>query len=143
MRLLVNGTAHDLVVRDDVRVSCKADRLIVESPDGTSSALAVRSGDKTYISYRGRQFVIGKAQRTRSRAVGSGDGEIRASMPGLVVQVLLEAGASVEIGDRILVVEAMKTQQPIVAPLSGVVESVRVKVGQQVAEEQILAIIVE
>ena len=64
-------------------------------------------------------------------------------MPGLVVQVLLEAGASVEIGDRILVVEAMKTQQPIVAPLSGVVESVRVKVGQQVAEEQILAIIVE
>ena len=143
MRLLVNGTAHDLVVRDDVRVSRKADRLIVESPDGTSSALAVRSGDKTYISYRGRQFVIGKAQRTRSRAVGSGDGEIRASMPGLVVQVLLEAGASVEIGDRILVVEAMKTQQPIVAPLSGVVESVRVKVGQQVAEEQILAIIVE
>ena len=64
-------------------------------------------------------------------------------MPGLVVQVLLEAGAEVAAGDRILVVEAMKTQQPIVAPLAGVVESVRVKVGQQVSEEQILAIVVE
>ncbi|MCH7904800.1 MAG: hypothetical protein IH944_09575 [Armatimonadetes bacterium] len=143
MRLLVNGTPHDLVVRDDVRVSREGDRLIVESPEGTSTALAIRSGDRTYISYRGRQFVVGKAQRTRSRAVGPGDGEIRASMPGLVVQVLLESGAEVAMGDRILVIEAMKTQLPIVAPLTGVVESVRVKVGQQVTEEQVLAIIVE
>ena len=143
MRLLVNGMPHDLVVRDDVRVSQQGDRLLVESPNGSSTALAIRSGDRTYVSYRGRQFVIGKVLRTRSGPVGSGDGEIRASMPGLVVQVLLEAGAEVAAGDRILVVEAMKTQQPIVAPLAGVVESVRVKVGQQVSEEQILAIVVE
>ena len=143
MRLLVNGTPQDLVVRDNVRVSHKGDRLIVESSDGSSSALAIRSGDRTYVSYRGRQFVIGKPQRKRGLTAGSGDGEIRASMPGLVVQVLVEAGAAVTVGDRILVIEAMKTQQPIVAPLTGIVESVRVGVGQQVAEEQILAVIVE
>ena len=64
-------------------------------------------------------------------------------MPGLVAQVLLEAGASVEIGEVILLIEAMRTQQPIVAPLTGVVKSAWVEVGQQVAEEQILARIVE
>ena len=64
-------------------------------------------------------------------------------MPGLVVRVLLEAGAELAIGEVILVLEAVKTQWRIVAHLTGVVESVRVEVGRRVAEEQVRAIIVE
>jgi biotin carboxyl carrier protein len=47
----------------------------------------------------------------------------------------------VEAGDRLLVLEAMKMQQPVLAPLSGRVRSVGVAQGDQVEEGQVLALV--
>lgn len=66
---------------------------------------------------------------------------MRAPMPGQIVDVLVERGANVTKGEKILVLEAMKTQQPFTAPFDGVVEKLDVTKGQQVAEGAVLAVV--
>ena len=63
-----------------------------------------------------------------------------APMPGSVVQVLVEAGATVAKGDPLVVVEAMKMEHVIRAPHDGVVERVDVAVGDVVADGTELAV---
>ncbi len=63
-----------------------------------------------------------------------------APMPGSVVQVLVEAGATVAKGDALIVVEAMKMEHVVRAPHDGVVERIDVAVGDTVAEGVELAV---
>jgi 3-methylcrotonyl-CoA carboxylase alpha subunit len=64
-----------------------------------------------------------------------GAGRLTAPMPGKVVAVRVEAGADVKKGQPLVVVEAMKMEHTIMAPADGIVESVRVKAGDQVDEK--------
>jgi biotin carboxyl carrier protein len=70
-----------------------------------------------------------------------GVAQIVASMPGKVVRVQLEAGASVEKGVGIVVVEAMKMQNEMKSPRAGVVVSINVKAGDTVNAGDVLAVI--
>ena len=58
--------------------------------------------------------------------------EVRAYMPGRVVTVLVEAGAAVEAGQGLIVLEAMKMQNEIVADHAGVVKKIHVAAGDSV-----------
>ena len=82
-----------------------------------------------------------KRLRGASGAADHGDGvaEIKTAMPGKVVRILVEAGATVEQGDGILVVEAMKMQNELKSPKSGVVKDLRAKEGATVGAGDILA----
>lgn len=63
----------------------------------------------------------------------SGDGEpVTSPMPGKVVYVSRTVGEKVEEGDEILVLEAMKMGNPIIAPKNGTITSMNVKEGQNV-----------
>ena len=62
-------------------------------------------------------------------------------MPGLIVDVLVSVGEAVTKGQKVAVLEAMKTQQPFLAPFDGVVETLSVVKGQQVEDGQAVAII--
>lgn len=66
---------------------------------------------------------------------------IVAPMPGKVVRVLVEAGAHVEAGAGIIVVEAMKMQNEMKSPKSGTVAAVNVEVGATVNGGDVLAVI--
>jgi geranyl-CoA carboxylase alpha subunit len=68
-----------------------------------------------------------------------GDGRLLAPMNGRIVAVLAQAGERVAKGQRIVVLEAMKMQHEIVAGRAGVVESIAVREGDQVATRQLLA----
>lgn len=70
-----------------------------------------------------------------------GVAEIVAPMPGKVVRVQLEAGAEVEKGTGIVVVEAMKMQNEMKSPRAGVVVSIKVKPGDTVNAGDVLAVI--
>ncbi|BDN83623.1 methylcrotonyl-CoA carboxylase biotin-containing subunit [Mycobacterium pseudoshottsii JCM 15466] len=59
-------------------------------------------------------------------------------MPGNVIAVQAESGTAVSEGDVVVIIEAMKMEHPLVAPISGRVE-VLVAVGDQVKVEQVLA----
>jgi biotin carboxyl carrier protein len=72
---------------------------------------------------------------------GDGVAEIKTAMPGKVVRIIAEAGTSVQKGDSVIVVEAMKMQNEMKAPKDGVVKEVRVEEGSTVNAGEVLVII--
>jgi propionyl-CoA carboxylase alpha chain len=59
-------------------------------------------------------------------------------MPGTVVAVLVEVGERVQVGQQLVVMEAMKMEHPTLATHEGIVERVHVSLGQYVAAETVL-----
>ncbi len=74
----------------------------------------------------------------RERAAGATDPELRAPMPGAVVAVHAAEGATVTAGQKIVSIEAMKMEHPVIAPHDGILALV-VAVGDQVRRDQTLA----
>jgi acetyl-CoA/propionyl-CoA carboxylase, biotin carboxylase, biotin carboxyl carrier protein len=72
------------------------------------------------------------------RAAGARPAEVVSPMPGNVIAVQVTSGAEVSEGDAVVVVEAMKMEHSLAAPVSGRVE-VLVSVGDQVKVDQVLA----
>ena len=64
--------------------------------------------------------------------------EIKAPMPGLVMDIRVAVGDAVKIGDPILVLEAMKMENIIKSPTDGVISKINVKTGLAVEKNQIL-----
>ena len=72
------------------------------------------------------------------RAAGAKQAEVVSPMPGNVIAVQVNSGAEVSEGDAVVVVEAMKMEHSLAAPVSGLVELL-VSVGDQVKVDQVLA----
>ena len=67
--------------------------------------------------------------------------EILAPMPGTIIDVSVKPGDVVEEGDEMLVLEAMKMENPIVATVDGTVKEVNVSVDDKVATNQVMVVI--
>lgn len=67
--------------------------------------------------------------------------DIKAPMPGLVVQVLVKEGDDVKKGDTLLVLEAMKMENAIKAPADLIVKTVKISKGQKVEKGEILVVV--
>lgn len=63
---------------------------------------------------------------------------IYAPMPGLILDILVEAGQEVDEEDQLLVLEAMKMENIITSPRKGVIKQVAVKQGDTVDKKQLL-----
>ena len=70
-------------------------------------------------------------------------GSLVAPMPGAVVRVLVEAGATVDAGQALVVLEAMKMEHTVAAPAAGTVGEIRVQAGQQVEAGAVLVVMTE
>jgi biotin carboxyl carrier protein len=79
--------------------------------------------------------------RSRSRVGAAEQGvmKIKAPMPGKVVRVLAGVGTQVELGQSVIVIEAMKMQNELKAPKNGVVKKINVAEGATVDAGQALA----
>jgi biotin carboxyl carrier protein len=71
-----------------------------------------------------------------SHAADAHEPVLRAPVPGRVLRVATEAGASVKAGDVLVVIEAMKMETPLVAPADGKVVEVHVATGDLVDQDQ-------
>ena len=74
-----------------------------------------------------------------SAAGGAGSGQIKASMDGAIVEVLVTEGDVVEAGQTLVVLEAMKMEHPLKAGVDGTVTAISCEAGQQVKSKQLLA----
>ncbi len=68
-------------------------------------------------------------------------GSCSAPMPGVIREVRVQVGETVEAGTVLLVLEAMKMEHQIIAPDAGVVKELRVEVGQMVEPDDVLIIV--
>lgn len=71
-------------------------------------------------------------------ASGQAGGDVLAPMPGKVVEIRVKVGDTVDVGQGIIVVEAMKMQNELKAERAGVIDAIKVTVGQTVEGNQLL-----
>ena len=64
--------------------------------------------------------------------------DIKAPMPGLVLQVMVENGQSIRKGDALLVLEAMKMENILKSPADGVIRKIQVAKGDKVEKNQVM-----
>ena len=72
----------------------------------------------------------------------STDGRIKAPIPGTIARLLIEAGQSVELGQPIAILEAMKMENEVRAPRAGIIGSIHVEPGMTVKRGELLAEVV-
>jgi biotin carboxyl carrier protein len=104
----------------------------------TFTVYLAEANGKKYLSVAGEQFLIEEA--TPDNVAGSGadssdiaEEPVAASpMPGKVVKILVKVGHSVEKGQGLVIVEAMKMENEIKSPVSGTVGKINFKPGDLV-----------
>jgi len=136
MRLYLDGELFD--GQTSARIEPDGDRFRLITDTGSVSVAAVRVGDEVLVSHRGFQYKFSTKPPSRTGAGAAASGETRAPMPGLIVDVRVKVGDSVTKGQTLVVLEAMKTQQPLLAPFDGEVAHLGVVTGQQVEDSAVL-----
>lgn len=140
-QLIVDGEAksYSLEVLRDGYVS-----MIV---DGKSIPVSIEEteGDTLRVTLDGRRTEV-QVKDERDLLVeefglgedGMAGGEVRAPMPGLVLDVLVKEGDEVEVDQGLLVLEAMKMENELKAPASGVVRTITAEEGEAVDKDALL-----
>ncbi len=67
--------------------------------------------------------------------------EILAPMPGTIIDIQVSVGDAVEEGQELLVLEAMKMENPIVATAAGKIAEIKISVDDKVASKQAMVVI--
>jgi len=100
------------------------------------TAYAVRSEDGVFVHVDGRVLTLGESgSQDRSFSAGAGavgGGLVSSPMPGRVVKILVAEGQAVEKGEILVIVEAMKMENPLRSPASGTVMKVHYAEGDLV-----------
>ena len=111
--------------------------------NGTTYEVIVEEADSasTPVSYAAPAPVAApKAAAPKAAAsVGAGAVKVTSPMPGTILAVKVSAGQAVKKGDVICVLEAMKMENDIPAPCDGVIASINVQKGANVASGDLLA----
>jgi len=114
---------------------CGDGRLRTLVDGGPVEAGIVANADESLVSLRGETHVLSKSSPPAVDEAGAGAeaaASLTAPMPGTVVKVLVEEGQEVTEGQLLLVLEAMKMEQPVSAPHAGVVQSLPFEEGSLV-----------
>jgi len=107
------------------------------SVNGKKYAIEMKSGKAVVNGKEYSVDVENGIDKNQTAPTTSGDGDTTtAPLPGLVLRVSVEAGATVEEGDEIMVLEAMKMESPITAKKTGIVARISVSQGDQVTAGQ-------
>ena len=133
---IVTGAGEDvrlrLIARDDGEVRFACEDLIRQ-------ASFARDGDDLWLDFDGacRRFADLTYAPPR-RAGAQAHGEVRSPVNGIVVAVEAQAGQTVQRGQALATVEAMKMQYEILAPIDGVIAEAHAVAGRQAQARALL-----
>jgi acetyl-CoA/propionyl-CoA carboxylase, biotin carboxylase, biotin carboxyl carrier protein len=116
----------------EIQTKVAAEKLIAEV-NGKRFEILVHAPEPVVKRHRAKQSSV-------SGASGSG---LASPMQGTVVKIAVEEGQSVEAGDLVIVLEAMKMEQPLNAHTSGVIKNLNAVIGETVASGTVLCDIIE
>ena len=140
----LNGPARVRLVADGGE-----ERTVAGEAEAAVSAPVAVRGDTAHVDVGGRSVAIrpapppdvDRAARAAGSHHGGGPAEVLAPMPGNVLAVHVTVGASVEAGDPIVTLEAMKMEHVVAAPRPGTVAELGVRRTDQVTRGQVLAVV--
>jgi pyruvate carboxylase len=108
-------------------------------PDGTRTVFFELNGQPREVTVRDRKL---KAEtRSHPKADPAKEGQVGAPIPGAVTSIAVELNQVVKKGDKLLVMEAMKMQTTVYAPVAGKIAERPVAVGQTVEPKDLLIVI--
>lgn len=111
INLEVNGTNYDVKLKEEVKTS-KTPTLVRAASKRPAEPLKVNP----------------KSNKTK----------IVAPIPGVVLSLDVKVGDTLKVGDRMLVLEAMKMENNIVCEKPGTITAINISVGQQVLQDEVM-----
>jgi biotin carboxyl carrier protein len=148
--------AHDVAIagRNPLRLRI-GDRLheVVEQPAGPDAfALVIdgrtltgwryRAGNTVHVRVAGRSFTVALPEPTVAAVTAAASGsELRAPLPGTVVDMPVGIGAAVRRGDTLLTIESMKVQMALPSPCDGVVAAVHAVLNVAFERDALLVVL--
>jgi biotin carboxyl carrier protein len=111
IELEVNGTSYSVRMKDEIKK--------------TKTPTLVRSASK-------RPTEPIKVNPSSSKT------KIVAPIPGVILSIDVKVGDTIKVGDRLLVLEAMKMENNITSEKAGTVSAIQIKVGQQVLQSEVM-----
>lgn len=111
INLEVNGTSYDVKLKEDVKKT-KTPTLVRAASKRPAEPLKVNP----------------KSNKTK----------IVAPIPGVVLSIDVKVGDTLKVGDRMLVLEAMKMENNIVCEKAGTITAINISVGQQVLQDELM-----
>jgi len=141
---MVNG---QLLHWDNIQVAPGYYHILHEGQSFRAEIVKIDKEAKTYTcKINGRLYTVELKDKLdllleKMGLHGSGTGKvnnIKAPMPGLIIDLKIAPGDQVKTGDPLLILEAMKMENIIKSPGDGVVKSVKVKKGDSVEKGHVL-----
>lgn len=123
-----------------VKIISQEDNTIELEVNGTSYSVKM----KEEISTRKTPTLVRKPSRAASvepvkvNPSSSGKAKVTAPIPGVILSLNVKVGDTIKENDLLLVLEAMKMENSIVAEKSGVISVINVAVGQQVLQGEVM-----
>ena len=111
INLEVNGTSYEVKMKEEIKKT-KTPTLVRAASKRPAEPLKVNP----------------KSQKTR----------IVAPIPGVVLSIDIKVGDTLNVGDRMLVLEAMKMENNIVCEKAGTITALNIVVGQQVLQDELM-----
>jgi len=142
--LMVNG---QLVSYDMKKIADGYFHLLYNNKGFTAEVVKADIGSKTFhIKINGKiypvqvkdQFDLLLEKMGMNNSAAGKVNNIKAPMPGLIIDLKVKNGDVVKQGDSLLILEAMKMENIIKSPGEGVVKSVKIKKGESVEKNQVL-----
>jgi len=101
------------------------------------------NGKRFEVKLHTPEPVVKRHRAKESKIGGSGGTGLTSPMQGTVVKVAVEVGQQVEVGDLIIVLEAMKMEQPLIAHKAGTIANLTAVIGETVSSGTILCDIID
>ena len=133
-KMKINGEKYDAKIK-----KYKSDQVIVEV-NGIDYEIELETTDrrKTEIVRSEKIRPTIDVVKTPSKPIAASAGSVLAPIPGLILRILVKEGDSVNAGDPVLILEAMKMESEITSTIAGVVNNISVKEGTSVQEGETL-----
>jgi acetyl-CoA/propionyl-CoA carboxylase biotin carboxyl carrier protein len=124
--------------RERITVEVGGKRLEVVLPAGLGGGGAGGSGPARARPARPRRAAAGGGGGGGSAGASAGGDDLVSPMQGTIVKIVAEEGQQLAAGDTVVVLEAMKMEQPLTAHKAGTVTGLSVQVGQTVSAGEII-----
>lgn len=122
-------------------ISLDGDRFEIQLDDVRAAGHAVKFGNRWYVDIPAGSLNFVEKSRFPEPDSADVEGGLTAPMPGKILAINISEGDSVETGQLLVLMEAMKMEHQIVAAFDGSVSEVRVAVGDQVDNGELLVVI--
>jgi biotin carboxyl carrier protein len=142
--ITVNGESFnwDIVKLGDghfhILYNGKSYRAEVVNADRSAKTFTLKINNHRYITEVKDKFDLLLEKLGMNNGAAGKVNNIKAPMPGLIIEMKVKTGDAVKAGDQLLILEAMKMENILKSSGEGIVKSVKVKKGDTVEKNQVL-----